>query len=169
MLNTTKIEYFPWFFFWKHSLAQDTIIENLKLLDAKMSIFYSSLFVKFWLFSDFSAFRAICPFFHLNGPSIFFLVALIGLRHYHRNFEAPRCKNEHFLFVFICQILTFSAFRGKCPFFTWKVYLFLYGCYLISVRIISEKIRWPLWKKWAFDPKNTIYRSNTHFFPLKPK
>ena len=69
MLNTTKIEYFPWFFFWKHSLAQDTIIENLKLLDAKMSIFYSSLFVKFWLFSHFSAFRGKCPFFHVKGPS----------------------------------------------------------------------------------------------------
>ena len=27
-----------------------------------------------------------------------------------RKFEASRCKNEHFLFVFICQILTFQPF-----------------------------------------------------------
>ena len=40
----------------------------------------------------------------------FFLEALIGLRHYHKKFEAPRCKNEHFLFVYIGQILTFQRF-----------------------------------------------------------
>ena len=125
-----------------------------------------------WSNFDFSAILVLLgPYAHFFTWTVhlfFLLVALIGLRHYHRNFEAPRCKNEHFLFVFICQILTFSAFRGKCPFFHLKG-LFLYGCYLISVRIISEKIRWQLWKKWSFDPKNTIYRSNTHFFPPKTK
>ena len=54
-------------------------------------------------------------------------------------------------------------------FFTWKVHLFLYWCYSISIRIISEKTKWPsLWKKWAFDRKNTIHRSITHFLPQKP-
>ena len=32
--------------------------------------FYLFILVKFWLLSNFSAFRAICPFFHLEGPSI---------------------------------------------------------------------------------------------------
>ena len=54
-------------------------------------------------------------------------------------------------------------------FFTWKVHLFLYGCYSISIRIISEKTKWPsLWEKWALDRKNTIHRSITHFLPQKP-
>ena len=54
-------------------------------------------------------------------------------------------------------------------FFTWKVHLLLFECYSISIRIISEKTKWPsLWEKWALDRKNTIHRSITHFLPQKP-
>ena len=92
---------------------------------------------------------------------IFLLVALIGLRHYHKKFEAYRCKNGHlgtFWFFKFWLLSNFSVLGVKYPFFSpERSSYFFQGFYLINIRIISEQwMAIPLEKMDIWPPKHYI-------------